>query len=151
MEPEAQAYVDSFHNLWEQARQALKDLPPQALNWTPLPRDTNSAAVVVTHMCGSAALGVYQALTGVDVRRQRDAEFRASAQTAADLLAVVDRIEAQCREALEGATTNALAEAFAPPGRDPLSRRGWVQRSLTHLGTHVGHLQLTRQLWEARS
>lgn len=71
-------------------------------------------------------------------------------QTAGDLLALIDRTEAQCREALERASPDDLGSTFAPPGRDPMSRRGWVQRSLSHLGTHVGHLQLTRQLWDAR-
>ncbi len=151
MEPEAQAYVDTFHNLWEQARAAIKDLPPQALNWTPLAKDTNSAAIMVAHMCGSNAMHVYQALTGVDVRRQRDAEFQASAQSAADLVAMTERSEAQCREALESTTARALGEAVALPGRDPTPRRAVVLRTVGHMALHVGHLQLTRQLWEARS
>ncbi|MBI2865936.1 MAG: DUF1572 family protein [Chloroflexi bacterium] len=150
MEPEAQAYLDSLQSLFDQTKQALEGLPPQAINWKPLAKDTNSPAVLVAHMCGSAGQLVYQVLTGKDAGRQREAEFVATARSASDLLTLINKAEAQAKEGLAAATSRTLGESVAFPGRDPLSRRGWLQRSIVHLGTHVGHLQLTRQLWDTQ-
>ncbi|MBI2865937.1 MAG: DinB family protein [Chloroflexi bacterium] len=146
MLPETQGYIDSLKNQWDQARDAVKGLPSQALNWKPLPQDTNSPAVLVSHMCGSTCLLIGQKLAGVDLASQRQADFSATARSTSELLAQIDKAEAQCKQALESATASSLEQPFALPGRDPMPSRAWVQRAIGHLGNHVGHLQLTCQL-----
>ena len=150
MDNEAQAYADALHNLWDQVRGAVQDLPAGALNWTPLEQDTNSAAIIVTHMCGVASMGVIQALTGVDVHRVRDSEFQASANSVEELLALVERTEGQSLSALEQTNVDALGEMAPATVRGPVPRRLGVLRSISHIGMHLGHLQLTRQLWDAQ-
>ena len=150
MVAEAQAYREAFHTHWEQVRATIQNLPAAALNWRPLEQDTSSAVVIVTHMCGLASLVVYQVLTGMDVHRERAAEFQATATTTEELLSLVDRTEAHDRSALDNATASSLNDTVTLPGREPMSRRVYVIQAIRHLGEHLGHLQLTMQLWSAQ-
>lgn len=150
MDLETQAYADALHNLWDQVRGAIQDLPTGALNWTPLQQDTSSAAIIVTHMCGVASMGVIQALTGVEVHRVRDSEFQATANNVDELLALIERTEGAALSALEQTDADALGEMAPATVRGPVPRRLGVLRSISHIGMHLGHLQLTRQLWYAQ-
>ncbi|MBI2866216.1 MAG: DinB family protein [Chloroflexi bacterium] len=149
MATEAKAYSDTLQFLLDLARQEVKALPPEALNWKPLAKDTNSAAGLIGHMCSSTDVLICHCLTGAEVTRPQD-PFGQTARSASELLSMIDKAEAQSKKALESVTTRSLAALFALPGREPQSKRAWVQRGLAHLGDHVGHLQITRQLWEAQ-
>ena len=94
MDNEAQGYVDALHGLWDQVRGAIKDLPADALNWKPQVEETNSAAIMVSHMCGVATSGVINALTGAALHRVRDEEFQATAGNAeSNTVQVTPRID----------------------------------------------------------
>ena len=151
MDAEAQNYLDSFVNLHAEMGKIVRDLPAEALNRTLLPADTNSIAVLVAHMCGSETLWVHQALSGRDVGRDRDAEFRTRASSPAELTALIDRTEAQTRRLLESLPDATLGEVVdLGGGRPQMSKRACLMHAIEHGSLHLGHLELTRQLAPAR-
>ena len=147
VENELQDYSDFIDRLLTQAEERVKGLSKQALNWRPLERDTNSLAVIVTHMCGVADFWVYQGLTGEDVGRVRNNEFEAVVETEDELLALTARSKARVRTALEGCPSDSLRETITLPERDPCTKRWAILHTMDELSQHLGHLELTRQLW----
>lgn len=151
MNAELQGYAESLAGVHKEARKVLEGLPAQALNWTPLPQGTNSLAVLTAHMCGSEGVWIRQALTGQEVKRDREAEFRTRASSADELLALLEKAEADARSVLEATKPAALKEVVElMGGRFRLPKRGCILHAIEHLTQHLGHMQLTRQLWESR-
>ncbi|MGZ4149892.1 MAG: DinB family protein, partial [Actinomycetota bacterium] len=132
-------------------------LSSEALNRPPAAADTNSIAVLVTHALASANAWLAVATGAPQPDRDRDAEFRAVAQSEAELLAFVDDYAARCRALLHGAGP---FEPGAPrttfrrtTGDEPetVSSAWALLHALEHLREHVGQASLTRQLWEQRA
>ena len=82
------AYVlkDSLGEL----RRGVDGLPDEALNWEPAGDDTNSIAVLVTHVLHSTRSWISTAVAAPLPDRDRDSEFRVTADKTADLLALLD-------------------------------------------------------------
>ena len=131
----------------------LTELGDEAVNWTPLPADTNSIAVMVVHTLGSLDTWLSRGY-GVELPRNREAEF--SAFVGASEL--VERV-AQARERTRAQVARLAAVDLASPrelkrSHGPLpaaQNAAWcVEHALIHAGEHWGQIQLTRQLYDAR-
>jgi uncharacterized damage-inducible protein DinB len=140
----------------EAMRSAIEGAPPEALNWRPAGPETNSIAILTVHAITSSRTWLTVAVGAPEPERDRDAEFRTEATDAGELLATFDRLAGDCRAALStDATIDWSAERT--PRRRPGSSletitAGWtLLHALEHLREHVAHLQLTRQLWDARN
>jgi len=131
----------------------LAELGDEAVNWTPLPSDTNSIAVMVVHTLGSLDTWLSRGF-GVELPRNREAEFSAFF-SASEL---VERV-AQARERtkvqfarladLDLATPRELKRSQGPLPAE--QNAAWcVEHALIHAGEHWGQIQLTRQLFDAR-
>ena len=146
------------YNLRESLREiraAIDGLPGEALNWRPAGDETNSFAVLATHVLGSTRSWLCVALDKPLPERDRDSEFRASAGDTAELLAFIDRLSEECLSKLadEGLVDWAASrKTHARPGNAPETvPAAWaLQHAMSHLREHVAHLQLSRQLWDAR-
>ena len=151
MSAEIEAYVERLDHLRAAIVEAIRGMTAEELDWTPLAADTNSPAVLATHVAGSERYWLHQVIGGVDVRRDRDAEFAARATGSAELEAVLERTGQTSREVLRGLSTEDLDETRATrPGQDPVSIRYAVLHQIDHLAEHLGHLSLTHQLHSAR-
>jgi uncharacterized damage-inducible protein DinB len=155
MNPEVEHYRQAFERLHADAEAALAGLPPAALNWRPLEGDesTNSLAITATHLAGSERFWVGEVAGERPAHRDRDAEFRATAATAEDLQQRLREAGEVVQVVLGSLTAEKLEELVhtrSPLGERDVTRRWAVLHSLAHGHTHVGHMQLTRQLWEAR-
>src|SRR5690606_8899837 len=114
---------------------------------------TNSLAVTAHHMAGSERFWVGEAAGGRPAQRDREAEFRATASSAAELTALLAEALAVSTEALGALTPAQLAETITVRGafgERTVTRRWAIVHALTHLAVHLGHMQITRQLWRAR-
>jgi len=131
----------------------LAELGDEAVNWTPLPSDTNSIAAMVVHTLGSLDTWLSRGY-GVELPRNREAEFSAFF-SASEL---VERV-AQARERtkvqfarladLDLATPRELKRSQGPLPAE--QNAAWcVEHALIHAGEHWGQIQLTRQLYDAR-
>lgn len=144
------AYLDLLQERFGQLDAAVADLPNPALDWVP-GTEMNSLAVLVTHVCGSARYWIGEVAGGTPVHRDRAAEFQARGLSEAHLRAQLADTLAWAREAvsrLEDADWGAPRQAGY---REHPVTVGWaLLHALEHSALHLGHAQLTRQLWEQR-
>lgn len=137
-----------FRDAHERARQALDGLAADALDWAPAP-DTNSIAVLTTHLVGSER-ETLAAVLGTPVERDRPAEFRARADPLA-LRRLLHEADAQLDE-LEAAAPTLDLTAQRTRGADPVPRPlvEMLISNYAHAREHVGQIELTAQLWRER-
>jgi uncharacterized damage-inducible protein DinB len=154
--PEVQAYLTQLRDLRAELLKWCDSLPADALNWRPLAHplkgtepitDTNSIYVMATHVIGSEAWWLQQIIGGMDVHRNRDAEFVATGDDLAALLVRLNAVAMQSETVL-----SKLAEADLDGERDTTlgkhTVRWCILHVIEHTSRHIGHIELTRQLWE---
>lgn len=148
MEPVVSTVAGLFRAVHAGLREAVQGLDADALNWSPAP-DTNSVAALVVHTVGSEA-EVLRTVCAVPGDRDRDAEFRVHANTAADLVAHLDAADAYLDQ-MTAAVTAADLEAMRPRGdRPPAKGLYWLISNYGHAREHLAHVQLTLQLYQAQ-
>jgi hypothetical protein len=129
-------------------REALAGADADMLNRRPAGPDSNSAAVLVVHALSSLRHWLHVAVGAAPPARDRDSEFRTIVGGADELLRFVDEIEADVDSLLGG------AGAFDPGAHrtaEDVTAAWALLHALEHLGEHVGHLGITRQLWDTAS
>ena len=160
MHPEIQGYSDFIDMLLEKADSHAAYLSADALNWQPLDAGTNSVAALCAHMCGVVRWWVQQGLTGQDVGRQRDTEFVARVDdngnlsfwgTSRPLADVISETRSISREILANLDPAALTQQSAVDTLGPQLNRWALVHTIDELSQHVGHMELTIQLYNAQS
>jgi uncharacterized damage-inducible protein DinB len=151
MHPFFEAYLDRLQGLHDNILQAIEGLPPAALDWIPGP-DMNSIAVLVVHTVGAERYWVGDVVARDPSGRDRTAEFRAQGLDAATLKKCLNETLAHTRGVLEGLTLRDLEAIRISPRDGREYTVAWaLAHALEHTAMHVGHIQITRQLWEQRS
>jgi Protein of unknown function (DUF664) len=154
--PEIEDYLSLLRQQRKAMLAAVAGLPVEALDWTPLPRDTSSLAMLAHHCAGLIRLWFVDGLLGRDTGRNREAEFAARGQDAATLAALINAAFDEAEGALAEVDVTAMDEArpltlnHAQRG-ETHSGRYCIIVPLRHVAEHTGHMALTRQLWEART
>ncbi|MFQ5858121.1 MAG: DinB family protein [Anaerolineae bacterium] len=150
MNPELEHYLQMIEDLRGQVGELIAGLPAEALNWRPIDGDddhaTNSLAVLAAHIASAEHFWITQVVGGRPFTRDRDAEFATQAADAADLRRRLDEAGAATREvlsALRGADLDGTREV---KGRT-VSVRWCILHVIDHIALHLGHMQLTYQLW----
>ncbi|MCH8052108.1 MAG: DinB family protein [Chloroflexi bacterium] len=136
-------------------RAAVEGVPAEALNWRPAGEETNSIAVLATHVLHSTRSWLAIAVGAPSPERDRPSEFLATEDDPLALLRFVDEMSAQCTVLLRDAEDvdwSATRKTHARPGDSPqeVPAAYAILHALEHLGQHVAHCSLTRQLWEGR-
>lgn len=136
-------------------RGALAGLPDEALNWRPAGDETNSIAVLTTHMLHSTRSWLSVAVGAPLPERDRDSEFRVQGLGSATLLALVDEVGRDCAGLLDAAGEvdwRAVRPTHPRPG--PAAEKAPAAfaliHAIEHLREHLGQITLTRQVWEQR-
>ena len=151
MDSEIQAYVEMLDYMRDEVKKAIQGMTAEELNWVPMPKDTNSASVLVTHLAGAESFRVHQVIGGTDIGRNRDAEFMAKARSVAELETLLDRTGGRSRAALEKVRgTDLDTVTTAREGEAPASLRWNILYNIQHYGQHLAAISLTRQLYAAR-
>jgi hypothetical protein len=129
----------------------VEGLPPEALDWVP-GTDMNSLAVLLVHSAKSTRYLIGDVVLGELSNRDRAAEFATTGVSAAQLIMLVQECAAYVRDAIPRITFDDLTQERPMPGRDRSLRASWaLLHALDHLASHVGHAQVTRQLWDQRA
>lgn len=130
-------------------RSAVAGLPPGDLNRRLAIEGSNPMAVIVAHALASTRSWVSLAVAAPPPPRDRPAEF----ETVADdgYVAWADERIAECLSLLEGIEAFDPAREGVAPWRtsdpDQPVTAGWaLLHAISHLGEHVGHAQLMRDL-----
>jgi uncharacterized damage-inducible protein DinB len=140
----------------EGIRGAIAGLPADALNWRPSEEGTNPIAVLAVHAMHSTRSWLAVAMGAPLPDRDRAAEFRTVVADPRDLLETVDRLAADCRALLtteDAFDPGTMRESHfrASSGRAEIVSGAWaLLHAVEHLREHMGHAQLTRQLWDQR-
>jgi uncharacterized damage-inducible protein DinB len=150
MPPELDNYLRRIEDLRGQIIDLISDLPPEALNWRPVEGDddhaTNSLAVIATHLAGAEHFWIAEVIGRRPSTRDREAEFGITANDAAELTRLLEKAGMETREVLAE-----LSEADLNDTREMKDRTVPVRWALLHVvdhtALHLGHMQITYQLW----
>jgi uncharacterized damage-inducible protein DinB len=160
-------YLQRIEDLRGQVRDLIADLPAEALNWRPIPpsippagggeergSDTNSLAVLAAHIAGAEHFWIAEVVDGRPPTRDRDAEIATQATDACELVRLLEDTGAETREVFATLTE---ADPSSPSGqsldgtREARGRtipvRWCILHVIDHTALHLGHTQLTYQLW----
>lgn len=146
MEPVVMTAREHLRLTRDAYRETIRGMDQAALNWVPGP-DTNSAAVLVVHIAGSER-ELLHTIRGLPVERDRDAEFRATAESDGELLARLGQMDAAFEEMAPYITAADLASPRTRWNGKTNSGLYWLLHDVSHLREHLGHIQLTKQLYE---
>lgn len=143
-----QAYAELLGDLLERMEGIFSELPVEALDWTPDPA-LNSLAILVVHTTGALRYWVGELLGGEPAYRDREAEFAVHGLSKAELHATLNETQAQVSRVLEALTPDDLeAKRYSPIHKDYFTGAFALARALEHTALHVGHMEVTRELWE---
>ncbi len=151
---EIQGYLTTMNELREQIKSMLEGLPEEALDWKPIQEEgelaTNSFAAIVTHLAGSAIYLIKEVVGGQPVHRDREAEFTVRRMNASTLKGRLDGAVKIVEEVLSPLREGQMDEDRKY--RDRMAKVRWIiLHVIEHTALHLGHMQLTRQLWLARN
>jgi len=151
---EIQGYLTTMNELRDQMKSVLEGLPEEALDWRPIEGEgelaTNSLGVIVTHSAGSGMYLIKEVIGGQPAHRDREAEFATRRVNASTLKARLDGAGKIVEEVLSPLKESQMEEDRKY--RDRTAKVRWIiLHVIEHLAQHLGHMQLTRQLWLARN
>jgi hypothetical protein len=150
MHPYFTEYLMALDALHADFAKQLDGLSAEGLDWSP-GEGFNSLAVLAAHLAGSQKYWLGDVLSGRPSVRDRDAEFATSDVDAATLAAKLLAARADSTQIVSGLSLDSFAEMRLSPRHGCEYTVAWVlHHALEHLAQHVGHAQLTRQLWDQR-
>jgi len=130
---------------------AIDGLSFEALDWTPIsiPSDKmNSINILVTHICGAERYWIGDIALGDISDRVRDEEFQIRGMSVEELLNKIDMATEYAMFALEKLNLEDLDTEHTSPRDGRVFTVGWaLLHALEHTATHLGHIQITRQMW----
>jgi uncharacterized damage-inducible protein DinB len=137
----------------DELRKAVAELSVEQLNTRPVGETSNPLGVIVVHALASTRSWLALAIGAPLPDRDRSSEFRTVVEDHASFLALVDAQRAAIAALLDGAGAFDPARTRVATWRtgadaDEVVTAAWaLQHALAHLGEHVGHAQLTHDLF----
>lgn len=147
--PEIAAFATPICTAIERILRCLEGQDAAGLNWRPPAEATNSLYALAFHSMGSAEGFILGLLGGEEIVRDRDAEFRASGDSAEPLSARWAGLEPRLRTALDTLPSTMLDETFTHPRVGAMTGRAFLILVAQHMSEHAGHAELTRDLLTA--
>ncbi len=137
-----------FEQLHDQLRDEITGLDLEGLNWAPM-EGANSISTIVTHLVGSEAETI-RTVAGLPSGRIREAEFSAAMRTSGELFDLIDEADDLIAVARGHINAERLEATLALPTLPPTELRTgltWLVGNYGHAREHLGHVQLTKQLY----
>jgi uncharacterized damage-inducible protein DinB len=143
-------YRQRLEDLRQQVIELIADLPAEALDWRPTAtvedHATNSLAVLAAHIAGAEHFWIGEVIGGRPSTRNRPAEFETAGASAAELRRLLERNGDETRAVFAVLSEANLAATRNVEGRIVPVRWG-ILHVIDHTALHLGHMQLTYQLW----
>jgi uncharacterized damage-inducible protein DinB len=144
-------YLQRIQDLRSQVAALIGDLPAEALNWRPIEDSgdhaTNSLAALAAHVAGAEHFWIGEVVGRRPATRDRDAEFAVTAKDAVDLAGLLEQVRAETQEVFAGLDATDLGDTREARGR-VIPVRWCILHVIDHTALHLGHMQLTYQLWQ---
>lgn len=154
MHPFFMDYLERLTDLHQGILNAFKGLPSEALDWTPIQEttgDMNSINVLVTHLCGAERYWIGDVACGENSDRVRAEEFQVSGMDVNALTAKINAATEFAQSAMEKLNINDLEKDGTSPRDKRKFTVGWaLLHALEHTAIHLGHIQITRQMWDEK-
>ena len=140
-------YLGLLEGLQRRLHTDVRDLPTEAMDWSPGP-DMNSVAVLLAHIAGLLHEGIDLAMDDPP-SRVRAQEFQTRSVVSAEMLRRLDAVIDYARSALPRLGLEDLDKERTD--EDGTITCGWaLLHALEHAYLHLGHLQVTCQMWRQR-
>jgi uncharacterized damage-inducible protein DinB len=150
MVSELDNYLVRIEDLRNQISRLIVELPAQALNWKPIEgkddHATNSLAILATHIAGAEHFWIAEVVSNRPETRDRDAEFATIATNAAEITRLLEKTAKETREVFSTLGESNLNGTRQVEGRT-LPVRWCLLHVIDHTALHLGHMQITYQLW----
>lgn len=151
MNAEVKSYLEWIEALRGQISQLVADLPVAALNWQPVSESedhaTNSLAVLATHVAGAEHHWIAEVVGQQPATRHRPSEFVTTAVSAAELVAKLAAVGGETRQMMSSFTADSLDKTYTIHTHT-FTGRWCILHVIEHTALHLGHMQLTYQLWQ---
>ena len=139
---------DRFSELHKEIKKSIEGLSVDALDWVPA-GNTNSVNVLVTHLTGAEQFWAVDVAGNQSSDRVREEEFEAQGLTEHELVTRLDETLGAIQAAFESYSFGQLQDPRNVEQREMSVTMGWaILHALDHAALHLGHIQLTVQLWE---
>ena len=150
MEPFFKDYLSNLQEYHGEILKVIKGLPLTVLNWMPGP-EINSLSILVIHLTGAERYWIGDVIAGEPSGRDREAEFKVKGLSEQELIQRLSNNEGFIQKALEPLALHELEEERTSPRDGRSVTVGWTLcHVLKHTALHLGHMEITRQLWEQR-
>lgn len=148
MKPMVQVVQTMLDGQAERYTNVVAGMPEEALNWQPGAVGTNSVAQLVRH-----TTAVQDVLLGRGLGENPDYDhtdsLRNDPATKHELLGLIAAAKAKKDELLAKLDEKDMSEMIHGP-RGPVMRAYYIIHAADHGQEHLGHAELTKQLWEQR-
>jgi hypothetical protein len=152
-ETEGLVLANQINRMLRQLAATFGDLTDEQLNQSPPFAPGNTMYQLAVHVAGSTRFWTITDTGGTDFHRDRDSEFVAVGP-GEPVRADYERLYQEIQDHLGGLTAEDLVQPVAVPssgftgwqGDGPPSKRDGVLHALEHIGIHLGHMQIQRQL-----
>jgi uncharacterized damage-inducible protein DinB len=140
-------YWERLEDLQRRLHTDVRDLPAEAMDWSPGP-EMNSVAVLLAHIVGLLHEWIDIAL-GDSPGRVREQEFQTRGVLSAEMLRRLDAVIDYARGTLPRLGLEDLDQERKD--EDATITCGWaLLHALEHAYLHLGHIQLTCQMWRQK-
>ena len=152
MLPEVAHYIDRIDDLRRQISDLISQVPVEGLNWRPIDgaddHATNSLAVMAAHVAGAEQHWLHEVIGRQPPTRQRDREFKTVVEDASSLMQKFAENAETSRQILAALNADDLAGSREVDGRI-VPVRWAILHVIDHTALHLGHMQITYQLWNS--
>ena len=140
-------YQERLEDLQHRLHREVQDLSSEAIDWSPGPQ-MNSVAVLLAHITGLLQEGIDIALN-TPPSRVREQEFQTRGVLGTEMLRRLDAVIDYARDAMPRLGLEDLDKERKD--EDGTVTCGWAMlHALEHAYLHLGHVQLTCQIWRQR-
>ncbi|MGD2077391.1 MAG: DinB family protein [Chloroflexota bacterium] len=150
MLPECASYLEMLDDLRGQIAKLIAGLPAEALNWRPIEGEddhiTNSLAVMTAHVAGAEHFWIHEVAGDQPATRNRPVEFLTEVDSAEPLLETLKETGLATRKVLTMLTAADLDSVRQAHDRN-VPMRWAILHAIDHTALHLGHMQITYQLW----
>jgi hypothetical protein len=148
MKPMVEVVQGMLDEQAERYSKVVEGMPEDALNWRPGDETTNSVAQLVRHVTAVQNVLLERALGGSPTHDHAHS-LRNDPATKDELLGLIAAAKAQKDDQLARVDPMDMSETVETP-RGPVLRARYVIHTADHGQEHLGHAELTKQLWEQR-
>jgi uncharacterized damage-inducible protein DinB len=155
MQPELHYARIVFQNQHERFTRAVDGLPDAGLNWRP-GQDMNAIGQLVRHVVAyqrvffSFALGEPAVRSEAEIEEMHVHSFRDEPATNAEVTALLTEEYARVEAELARLDAMDLSDGVTTLRGTQRERRRFITQAMLHAQEHMGHAEITRQLWDQR-